>query len=117
MNRVLVLAVLLASASCTIVPVPYTATIYGVIYTADGAPLPGVIVTVTGPPGQPTFMTVTDEEGKYSVSGIIPGMYEVTSELQGFETARQRVQVTNGTEEPVVTKLRFAPLGALFSST
>ena len=118
MNRgVLSLVVLLATACATMAP--HNATIEGVVYTADGAPLPGVNVTLIGPGGSPTIITVTDDDGKYIVGGIRPGLYEVTTELQGFVTMHQRVPVTTDGKELVITRLRFVePLAAaMFSST
>ena len=120
MKRPVILVILLGIAcalSCASWS-PSSATIQGVVYTIDGAPLPGVNVTLTGPGGSPTIITVTDENGKYLVAGIPAGLYEVTTELQGFTTTRQKVTVTTGVEEPVITKLRFVnPLAAAGLST
>ena len=114
MTRVLSLVVLLGIGCATTAP-PHAA-IEGVVYTIDGAPLPGVNVTLTGPGG--TIITVTDEDGKYIVGGIDPGPYEVTTELDGFVTVRQKVAVTTDGKEPVVTRLRFVePLAAAFVSS
>ena len=61
-----------------------TAQIQGKISDAQGALLPGVTVTVRN---QDTGMfreTVSNPDGSYFISGITPGTYRMTAELQGF---------------------------------
>ena len=61
-----------------------TAQIQGKISDAQGALLPGVTVTVRN---QETGMfreTVSNPDGSYFISGMTPGTYRMTAELQGF---------------------------------
>jgi Carboxypeptidase regulatory-like domain/TonB dependent receptor-like, beta-barrel len=62
-------------------------TLVGSVADSTGGVLPGVSVTVTSPVlvGGPET-TVTDSDGKYRVSGLKVGLYEVTFELSGFAT-------------------------------
>jgi hypothetical protein len=55
--------------------------------TADDAALPGCTVRL----GERT--TVTDAEGHYAFEGVAEGEYEAVFELEGLETAEQRVLV------------------------
>jgi hypothetical protein len=62
-----------------------TTEVRGRVQDAQGAVLPGVNVTVRE---QNTGMfreTVSSAEGTYFVSGLVPGVYEITAELQGFK--------------------------------
>jgi len=59
--------------------------IRGKVVDAQGAAVPGATVIVKN---QDTGMfreTVSNVDGTYFVSGIVPGVYEVSAELQGFK--------------------------------
>ena len=61
------------------------ATLAGTVRDASGAVLPGVTLTVRN---QDTGMfreTISNEDGTYFVSGIVPGMYQIEAEIQGFK--------------------------------
>jgi hypothetical protein len=62
-----------------------TTEVRGRVLDPQGAMLPGVTVTVKN---QDTGMfreTVSGPDGTFIVSGIVPGRYEVSAELQGFK--------------------------------
>lgn len=62
-----------------------TTEVRGRVLDPQGAVLPGVSVTVRN---QDTGMfreTVSNEDGTYFISGIVPGPYTITAELQGFK--------------------------------
>ncbi len=62
-----------------------TTEVRGRVIDSQGAILPGVNVTVRN---QDTGMfreTVSNADGTYFVSGIVPGRYEISAELQGFK--------------------------------
>ena len=62
-----------------------TTEIRGKVVDAQKAAIPGASVTIRN---QETGMfreTVSGPDGTYFVGGIVPGLYEVTAELQGFK--------------------------------
>jgi hypothetical protein len=84
-----VLAMLMAGAVPAIAQ-QGTTEVRGRVMDAQGAMLPGVTVTVRN---QETGMfreTVSNPDGTYFVSGIVPGMYEIAAELQGFKKYSRR---------------------------
>lgn len=54
----------------------------------DGTPVPGVAVVISSPRliGGPKT-TVTNENGKYRFVALLPGLYEVKAQLEGFKTS------------------------------
>jgi hypothetical protein len=105
-----------------------TTEVRGQVTDAQGAVLPGVSVTVRN---QDTGMfreTVTNAEGIYFASGIVPGMYEIAAELQGFKrysrrdlrleigkTATANVQLAVGSLEETITVVAETPIVDLTS--
>ncbi len=62
-----------------------TSELRGRVEDAQGGVLPGVSVIVTN---QATGMfreTISGEDGSFIASGLVPGTYQVTAELQGFK--------------------------------
>ena len=57
----------------------------GAVVDASGASVPGATVTLTGPTGTKT--ATTDSQGTYNFLLIIPGMYSVKIQRQGFKIA------------------------------
>lgn len=67
-----------------------TSELRGRIADAQGGVLPGVSVTVTN---QDTGMfrnTMSGEDGSFIASGLVPGTYAVSAELQGFKKFERR---------------------------
>ena len=67
-----------------------TSEIRGRLADAQGGALPGVSITVRN---QDTGMfreTVSNPDGTYFVSGIVPGVYEITAELQAFRKYQRK---------------------------
>jgi carboxypeptidase family protein/TonB-dependent receptor-like protein len=62
----------------------------GAIRDSSGAVLPGATVTLTGPSllGGPKT-AVTNEDGVYRLPELSPGIYDLTAELQGFQTVKR----------------------------
>ncbi|MGB2714994.1 MAG: TonB-dependent receptor [Vicinamibacterales bacterium] len=96
-HRVLfvVLAVLLAASGAA--AQQGTSEVRGRVLDPQGGVLPGVTVTVRN---QDTGMfreTVSNADGTYFISGIVPGAYEITAEMQGFKKyARRDVRLEVG---------------------
>ena len=100
-----------------------TTEVRGRVLDAQGAILPGVTVTVRN---QDTGMfreTVSNPDGTYFVTGIVPGLYEMTAELQGFKkynrkdvrleigkTATIDVEMSVGGVEETVTVTAESPI-------
>jgi outer membrane receptor protein involved in Fe transport len=85
MKRVLfgVLLALLVAASAR--AQQGTTELRGKVTDPQGGVLPGVSVTVKNQASGMFRETVSGEDGSFIASGIVPGVYEVTAELQGFK--------------------------------
>jgi hypothetical protein len=74
--------------------------IRGRIIDQQGAVLPGVTVVVTHQESGTFRETVTGADGTYFVTGLIPGPYRISGELQGFRRVTQenvRLEIGNTT--------------------
>src|SRR5215831_6848879 len=83
---------------------PGSATLHGTITTENGAVrLPGAVVTVIDPRTSATVTEVTsDETGRYQVSDLKPGYYNVRASLDGFTPAlKAPVQLAAGKDTDV----------------
>src|SRR5262245_66455419 len=66
-----------------------TATLSGVVRDASSALVPNVKITAKNASTGATRDTMTDNEGRYSLTNLGPGQYEVRTERNGFKTAAQ----------------------------
>lgn len=97
----------------------------GIIADESGAILPGATVTLSSAEGtvNGNQSTVTDARGGYQFIRLVPGVYSVRAELQGFKTVQQTNLTVNadttvradirlgvGTYEEVLTVTGGAPL-------
>ncbi|MFQ5721478.1 MAG: TonB-dependent receptor domain-containing protein [Candidatus Aminicenantales bacterium] len=75
-----------------------TGIIKGTVTDTEGGFLPGSTVTLSGKKLMGgTRSVVTDEEGKFRFPSLMPGEYEITVSLEGFQTAkRTRLKVSAG---------------------
>ena len=67
--------------------------------------LPGVSVTVTNQANGMYRNTVSGEDGSFIASGLVPGTYQVTAELQGFkkfERKELRLEVGKTTSVEII---------------
>jgi hypothetical protein len=62
--------------------------IEGVVRDSSGAVLPGVTVEARSPALVGAAVTVTDASGLYRFPGLMPGVYEVSATLSGFNTGK-----------------------------
>ena len=74
------------------------AGIGGVVSDDTGGVLPGVTVTAASPvliEGQ--RIAISDGEGRYAIPGLLPGSYDVTFSLPGFnQILREGIELTAG---------------------
>jgi hypothetical protein len=88
-----------------------TSEIRGRVLDEQGAVLPGVTVTVRN---QDTGMfreTISNPDGTYFISGIVPGLYEISAEVQGFKKyARRDLRLEIGKTSTVDVPLQVGTL-------
>jgi Carboxypeptidase regulatory-like domain/TonB dependent receptor-like, beta-barrel len=70
--------------------------IRGRVVDAQQSVLPGVAIVVTHTESGTVRATVTGPDGTYFVTGIIPGPYRITGELEGFKRFTQDVRLQIG---------------------
>lgn len=92
MTRTLRNSIIGMVASLLLVPIAATAqsTISGLVKDTTGAVLPGVSVEASSPVLiEKARSVVTDEQGRYSIVDLRPGIYKVVFTLQGFSTLQR----------------------------
>src|SRR3954470_1189970 len=86
-------------------------SISGVITDASGALVPGASVTITSVARQTSDTVMTNDQGFYTKDRLVPGVYEVKAELQGFKTAVfPDIRVSVDTNTPLNVKLALGQL-------
>jgi hypothetical protein len=92
--RVLYLMVLLifplVLVPCAMLGQATTGTIEGTITDIQGAAIPNCTVTITNTGTGISRKLTTDEAGRYLASSLIPGVYEVDVESNGFKTSQMK---------------------------
>ncbi|HSK08112.1 MAG TPA: carboxypeptidase-like regulatory domain-containing protein, partial [Vicinamibacterales bacterium] len=68
----------------------YRARVQGTIADKSQAVVPGATVTLTNDATGVSSTRVTDGQGRYLFDFVEPGMYTITSELDGFKKAEQK---------------------------
>src|SRR5262245_2816090 len=63
--------------------------VVGTVFDTQKAGIPGATITVTNIATNLARTAVTDAEGNYVVTPLDPGTYNVTAEMQGFQTTRR----------------------------
>jgi hypothetical protein len=66
------------------------AVIEGYVLMEDGSPIPGVAVTAQNTQTGVVLSSVTNDKGRFVISGITPGPYDLTASLQGFDKVTQK---------------------------
>jgi hypothetical protein len=61
-------------------------SIGGTVEDTSRALLPGVQITATMNATGVSSSTISNESGAYNLPAVLPGIYKVTAELQGFRT-------------------------------
>src|SRR5256712_1361324 len=85
------------------------ATLQGLITDAQKAVLPGVTVTITNVDTGVSRTSVTDTTGWYRAAALMPGTYELSTDLTGFVTyKRAGITLTKGQEPRIDIMLQVA---------
>ena len=76
-----------------------TGSINGVVKTPEGDSLPGVIVILKSPTLiQPVIEDITNAAGMYRFKNLLPGVYELTFILAGFQKiVKKDIEISSGT--------------------
>ena len=94
-------------------------TIGGVVTDPSGAVLPGVTVEAASSALiEKTRAVTTDDQGRYSIVDLRPGVYTVAFSLQGFSTiSREGIQVTANVTVPLNVELRVGSVAETITVT
>jgi hypothetical protein len=84
------------------------ARIIGTVTDPNGGILPGASVTVASTVTGASRTTVSDAQGRYTVTNLTPGTYQVLVELNGFAPYRQTVTLAIGDARTVEAGLALA---------
>lgn len=81
--RLVILAVVLSAiVSAPLGAQLQTGSLFGVVSSPQGEPLPGATVTLSG--GGAPQVQVTDEQGRFRFPGLAPGQYDLEARLESF---------------------------------
>jgi carboxypeptidase family protein/TonB-dependent receptor-like protein len=81
-------------------------SISGIITDTSGAVVPGATVTITSVERRTSDSVTTNDQGFYTKERLLPGLYEVKVELQGFKTAVfPQIRVSIDTNTPLDIKI------------
>ena len=94
-----------------------TVSISGTITDESGGVLPGATVTTTNSDTGGTRTTVSDGRGRYEVSNLSDGSYDVRAVLPGFSSDGAAVTVDAGRSAVVDLALTIAPLAETVTVT
>src|SRR5215510_6950324 len=92
----LLVALVMMFASSTVPGQTTTATLSGVIRDTSGAVIPAARISARNLNTGATREAATDGEGRYNLTNLGPGQYEVRAERAGFRTAQSAVTLTIG---------------------
>ena len=87
-------------------------TFSGVVRDSSAAVLPGVTVEATSPVLiEQSRSAVTDEQGRYTIVDLRPGIYKLTFTMTGFTTlVRDNVELASNVTVPINVDLRVGAL-------
>ncbi|MBI4481864.1 MAG: carboxypeptidase regulatory-like domain-containing protein [Acidobacteria bacterium] len=110
----LVPAILLLALGVTFGQVT-TASLEGVVADETGAVIPGVTVTATSLDTGTTRTTLTDDRGRYHLTNLRVGRYELRTKLTGFATQiRRGIQLTVGQQAVIDFTMTIGEISELF---
>jgi outer membrane receptor protein involved in Fe transport len=84
------------------------ATLRGTVLDEQGGALPGATVTVRQVDTNTVQIGVTGPQGQYFLPNLRPGRYELTSEVQGFASTRQELELRVGQDLTVNLTMKLS---------
>jgi hypothetical protein len=95
-----------------------SATLLGTVVDGQKGALPGVAITARNVDTGFTRSTVTDNGGSYRLPAVLPGRYEVSAVLSGFETSiRTGVNLSLGAQAVLDFELNLASVAETLTVT
>ncbi len=94
-------------------------TISGAVTDTTGAVMPGVSVEASSPALiEKTRLATTDDQGRYTIVDVRPGVYSVTFTLQGFTTVtREGIQIAANVTVPINAELKVGSVAETITVT
>jgi hypothetical protein len=86
----------------------YSANLTGLVTDPNNAAIPGATVKIRNTDTDDTRETHTGAEGRYTLSQLLPGRYELSAEASGFRTIVQRgitLQANQSADIPIAMQL------------
>lgn len=65
----------------------------GVVTTAEREPIPEARVMIAEGPSHPDIAGLTNDDGRFRLTGLVPGKYKIEVDADGFQPARGGVRV------------------------
>src|SRR5262245_55730248 len=113
-TRYAVLVLLVAAAAAAAVPPVYaqapaqaSGILSGTVVNERNIRLRRISVTARNRATNEEEQDVTDNNGSFSITGLAPGVYDVSVNEPGFVAFRQEVNVVAGKNDPLNIKLLF----------
>jgi outer membrane receptor protein involved in Fe transport len=89
--------------------------ISGTVTDPQGAVVPGAKVTATNVGTGQSRIATADQGGRYNITNLVPGDYDVQAEGTGFQPVKSRVRVTVGGR--LTSDIRFGKVAAAEGTT
>jgi hypothetical protein len=86
------------------------ATIHGQVHDNHGGPLNGAFVYAENSNQQTASFGISDNQGNYTISGLVPGSYIVSSQLYGYDNSQlpSSVSLSYSTQSSVSASASFS---------
>ncbi len=95
-----------------------TATLSGVVHDSTGAVVPQVKITLKNAAKGTSRVTTTDGDGRYNLSAVDPGTYELRAERTGFSTeVKSGVVLTVGGSSQTDLTLKIGQVSEVITVT
>lgn len=65
----------------------------GEVTTAEREPIPEARVMIAEGPSHPDIAGLTNDDGRFRLTGLVPGKYKIEVDADGFQPARGGVRV------------------------